>query len=298
MATCTDQSYVIDKGDVTYKEQIGKGTFGTVFKVTLNTRDGRIKEAAAKGVVATTQSDEELKFLSRFQHKNLIAFYGYFLDEQKLILITELATKGDLQSFLQSTNEPLPHELIKKWTKEAAEALHYLHEKNTAHKDVKSSNFLITGDDVLKLSDFGTVGIVDATTKTEHRKGTARWMAPEVIEQEVRSLKSDVYSYGIVTWEICAREIPFTKLKTKVEIMDAVTEGQRPQIPQHCPVVLRKVMESCWRAEHQERPSMGEVLQMLDSDRGMLIFPATQIIICLDVVVFNTQATQLRCCRH
>ncbi len=165
---------------------------------------------------------------------------------------------------------------MKKWTKEAAEGIRYLHQQKTAHKDVKSSNFLISSDDVLKLCDFGTVGNVDNTMKTEHRKGTVRWMAPEVIEKEIRSTKSDVYSYGIVTWEICSREVPFAKLQTRKEIMDAVIEGKRPKIPRNCPNILRKIMESCWQEDYQDRPTMDEVVEMLEprleSDKGLCNF--------------------------
>ena len=93
-------------------------------------------------------------------------------------------------------------------------------------------------------------------------------MAPEVIKEELRSSKSDVYSYGIVTWEICSRDKPFAELKTTAEIMDAVTEGKRPKIPKGCPVVLRKIMQSCWTENYKARPNMDEVLDMLDSDQG------------------------------
>ncbi|XP_072045523.1 uncharacterized protein [Amphiura filiformis] len=266
MASGEDESYLIDKSDVTYGEAIGKGAFGTVFKVTLRSAEGST-EAAAKKVASTTQSDEELKFMSTLRHKNVITFFGFIRDKTELTIITELAAKGDLQKFLQSSTEPLPIYLVKKWTKEAAEGIQYLHQQKTAHKDVKSSNFLITSDDVLKLCDFGTVGSLDKTMKTEHRKGTIRWMAPEVIEKEIRSAKSDVYSYGTVTWEICTRDTPFAKLQTRAEIMDAVTEGQRPKIPRDCPVVLRKIMQSCWKYDHTERPSMDEVMEMLESDQ-------------------------------
>lgn len=93
-------------------------------------------------------------------------------------------------------------------------------------------------------------------------------MAPEVIEKELRSPKSDVYSYGIVTWEICSREIPFAELKTKAEIMDAVVEGKRPKIPAGCPNVLRKIMQSCWKEDYETRPNMDEILDMLHSEQG------------------------------
>ena len=172
MASCDDETYLsLNKSDIKFGEPIGKGSFGTVFKVTLRTSDGVLKEAAAKKIGSSKQSDDELMFMSKLKHKNIITFYGFIRERTELTIITELASKGDLQNYLQRSRDPLPKELVKKWTKEAAEGICHLHQQHAVHKDIKSSNFLITVDDTLKLCDFGTVGILDETAKSEHRKG-------------------------------------------------------------------------------------------------------------------------------
>lgn len=172
MASCDDETYLsLNKSDIKFGEPIGKGSFGTVFRVTLKTSDGVLKDAAAKKIGSSKQSDDELMFMSKLKHKNIITFYGFIREKTELTIITELASKGDLQSYLQKSRDPLPKELVKKWTTEAAEGISHLHQQHAVHKDIKSSNFLITADDTLKLCDFGTVGILDETEKTEHRKG-------------------------------------------------------------------------------------------------------------------------------
>ena len=172
MASCNDETYLsLNKSDIKFSDSIGKGSFGTVFKITLKTGDGVPKEAAAKIIGSSKQSDDELMFMSKLKHKNIITFYGFIRGRTDLTIVTELASQGDLQSYLQRSKDPLPKELVKKWTKEAAEGICYLHQQRAVHKDIKSSNFLITADDTLKLCDFGTAGSLDKTARTEHRKG-------------------------------------------------------------------------------------------------------------------------------
>ena len=269
MATATkDQpDFEIQSTNIEYGEEIGKGAFGRVFHVKLKTADGQVVEAAAKRIELSEKSELELKYMSELNHKNIIKYYGFMKEETSITVVTELATKGDLQRYLQTSTAPLQEELMKKWAIDAAEGIHYLHQRDLVHKDIKSSNYLITEENSLKLGDFGTVGDLEKTTDTQHRQGTVRWMAPEVIEKKIRSKRSDVYSYGIVTWEICSRKIPFVKLETRIDIMEAIVDGKRPEVPSGCPVDLRKVMECCWRQDHQERPTMEEVLGMLNTDQ-------------------------------
>ena len=264
-----EKRHEISVSDIQYEETIGKGSFGHVFRVKLKTYDNDEEiKAAAKKVPLSKTSDEELKVLSRLKHKNIIGYLGFIKEQTTLTIVTELAVKGDLHTYLHS-NKPLADDLKKKWITEAAEALHYLHQNQFIHRDVKSSNFLISVDDILKLGDFGTSGYLDETENTAHGRGTARWMAPEVIKTGTRSTKSDVYSYGIVTWEICTHEVPYSRLETKAAIMDAVVSGRRPVIPRECPVVFQKIIRKCWLDDYHERPPMEDVVQLLNQDEGL-----------------------------
>lgn len=168
---------------------------------------------------------------------------------------------------MRASTDPLPDDLLWRWIEEGAIGLEYLHENGYVHRDVKSANFLLTKDDTLKIADFGLAKELDETMSTVS-KGTVRWMAPEVIEDLKLSKKSDVYSYGVVIWEICTRQRPFESFPSDHAVMTAVCNGERPHIPEDCPAFLQEIIRSCWQAKHRQRPTMHGIVKMLQEHKG------------------------------
>ena len=265
MASVHDEmEHVIDKSDVTFGEKIGSGAFGNVFKVALKTKDGSFIDAAAKSV--SLKEKREIEVLSKLKHNNVITYYGFLEREDSVVIITELAPKGDLRTFLSDSQNDLGQDLMLRWVREAGSGIQYLHQNDFVHKDIKASNYLIMNDYTLKLTDFGTAGSLEHTTGTRGH-GTVRWMAPEVISGRKRSKMSDIFSYGIVIFEITSREIPFTNLQSRKAIMDAVVGGKRPVIPMDTPETLRLMMQMCWNGEYDKRPTIDQAIKFLDTGK-------------------------------
>lgn len=143
----------------------------------------------------------------------------------------------------------------------------YLHDmtpKPMIHRDLKPPNLLLVKcGTVLKICDFGTV--TDKSTRMTNNKGSAAWMAPEVFEGSTYTEKCDVFSWGIILWEVIAREQPFRSIENSYAIMWRVHQGTRPPPIEDCPRPISQLMTSCWNQNPTKRPSMQEVVDTMNA---------------------------------
>ena len=148
----------------------------------------------------------------------------------------------------------------------------YLHSRNIIHRDLKPSNILLTRNNRAKIADFG-MSVTNFGQELTAETGTYRWMAPEVIRHESYSSNADVYSFGIVLWQLITREIPFDTL-SPVQTAYAVAEGERPIIPSSTPEPLRRIICACWDEDSQRRPSFTYISMALADYAKMAFSPA------------------------
>jgi len=149
--------------------------------------------------------------------------------------------------------------------KEVACALAYLHQFDPpiVHRDIKPENILLTQQGSVKLVDFGTSRLLPE--KYSHQTmtfgGTHIYSSPEVILEEHYAKKSDVYSYGIILWEVYTQSDPFPECTSLYQVMSAITSGVRPPIPPTCDPNFASLMRSCWADTPEERPEFDEIVK-------------------------------------
>ncbi|KAL6074802.1 putative serine/threonine-protein kinase/receptor [Balamuthia mandrillaris] len=256
----------IDYNELEVSDCIGKGAFGAVYK-----SKWRGTIVAMKKIHSSTMSKKEMDTffkeihtMSRLRHPNIILFLGACLKEPNICFITEFASKGDLHKVL--INEPnLPWRLKVKMACDTARGLLYLHlcSPPVVHRDLKSLNLLVDDMYNIKLTDFGISKALENSLETFNSKmGTLNWLAPEVLDCRPYSPAADVYSFGIILWEILTQRTPFQGMHN-FQILSAVARGQGLTIPEDCDPTYAALMRDCWNVDPKDRPGMKEILDTL-----------------------------------
>lgn len=246
--------------DIEVEAVVGRGTFGVVFKAIWKGKDVAIKTIESEN--EKNAFLVELRQLSRVNHPNIVKLYGSC--NNPVCLVMEYAECGSLHNLLHSA-DPQPHYTAAhamSWCLQCAQGVAYLHAmkpKALIHRDLKPLNLLLVArGTVLKICDFGTA--CDIQTYMTNNKGSAAWMAPEVFEGSNYSEKCDVFSWGIILWEVLTRKKPFDEIGGSAFcIMWAVHRGTRPPLIKDLPETIETLMTRCWDKEPSQRPSMEEV---------------------------------------
>ncbi|EDO47144.1 predicted protein, partial [Nematostella vectensis] len=262
----------IDSDELEVIENVGHGAFGVVYKA-------RWRE---KFIVAvkTIESEAEKKAfivevqqLSRVSHRNIIKLYGAVTKHEPVCLVMEYAEGGSLYNLLhwkKSTSRAPIYTAshVISWALQCASGVEYLHSmkpKAIIHRDLKPPNLLLTRcGTVVKICDFGTA--CDLKTYMTNNKGSAAWMAPEVFEGNNYTEKCDVYSFGIILWEMISRRKPFDDMagSPPFRIMWAVHIGRRPPLIKNIPKPIEELITSCWDKDPDKRPSFSRIVIFLN----------------------------------
>eukprot|EP00118_Oscarella_pearsei_P007681 m.38241 g.38241 ORF g.38241 m.38241 type:complete len:754 (+) comp32549_c0_seq1:75-2336(+) len=246
--------------DLEFHEHAGGGAFGSVYKAFWKSRE---RIVAVKKLLAV--GENELQVLSMLSHRNIIQFYCAVTRAPNFCLVTEFASRGSLFNYLRKS--PLGFSRILTWAREIALGVNYLHNEapiTVIHRDLKSKNVVISEDSTAKLCDFGCSRVLAQTTKMS-LAGTFPWMSPEVIQQHPVSTKCDVFSYGVLLWELLTQEVPFKGLEGLQIAWLVVAKNERLTVPSSCPTCFSKLMTWCWKTEPKDRPDLRQVLDELQA---------------------------------
>ncbi|XP_019727270.1 megakaryocyte-associated tyrosine-protein kinase isoform X2 [Hippocampus comes] len=252
---------------------IGEGEFGAVF-------DGEY--LAQRVAVKTIKCDvtaqaflQEATVMTKLQHKNLVRLLGVIL-HKGLLIVTELMTKGNLANFLRTRGRSLVGSVqLLRFALDVCEGMAYLESKKLVHRDLAARNVLLSDDDVAKVSDFGLTRAASRVSDDQRAKLPVRWSAPEALTKEKYSTKSDVWSYGILLWEIFSYgRQPYPKMVGSLivinaslkEVMERVEGGFRMEAPEDCLPAIYALMTICWAKEPRRRPTFHKMREKLEQE--------------------------------
>lgn len=182
------------------------------------------------------------------------------------MIVTELTTRGSLRDLLDDKKVTLSFKRKIKMAKDAALGCNYLHcsKPPIVHRDLKTSNILVDANYTVKVADFGLSTVKGAKADLK-RAGTPLWMAPEVLSESPYDESCDLYSFGIVLWELVTGKIPFEGVKDLDGMITAVVKNKkRPEIPKDAPSRLRKLIQACWAQEPKKRPKFSQIIPQFD----------------------------------
>ncbi|KAF5464762.1 hypothetical protein F2P56_014814 [Juglans regia] len=263
---CLD--YEISWEDLTIGEQIGQGSCGTVYHGLWYGSDVAVKvfskQEYSDDVIHSFR--QEVSLMKRLRHPNVLLFMGAVTSSEHLCIVTEFLPRGSLFRLLQRNTTKLDWRRRVHMALDIARGMNYLHRFNPPiiHRDLKSSNLLVDKNWTVKVGDFGLSRLKhDTYLRTTTGKGTPQWMAPEVLHNEPSDEKSDVYSYGVILWELATKKIPWDNLNSMQVIGAVGFMHQRLEIPKDTDPQWASIIESCWHGDPACRPTFQELLQRL-----------------------------------
>uniref|UniRef100_A0A8R1HRG1 Tyrosine-protein kinase n=1 Tax=Caenorhabditis japonica TaxID=281687 RepID=A0A8R1HRG1_CAEJA len=270
------QSWELEHESITIQKKLGEGAFGEVsmgvFKTKKMTKGIQVALKQAKLDKLNKEQIKEFmseaRHLRTFQHPNIVKLYGVAVLQEPLYMVMELASHGALDSYLQK-NPTLPLETRNEMILQAAWGIEYLHSKQVIHRDIAARNCLY-GDQKVKISDFGLSRTGLVYQMEQARKIPIRWCSVETLVTGCYTSKTDVWSYGILCWEIYNNVSiePYTGVSTE-ELNQKLRHGLRMDVPTHIHADIQKMIQNCWLENPSERPSMTEITGILQKITGL-----------------------------
>lgn len=263
----TDGSDVweIDSKLLKFEYKIATGSIGDLYKGTFRSQDVAIKVLRTEHLNVNMQREfvQEVYILRRVRHKNVVQFIGACTRPPLLCIVTEYMSGGSVYDFLHKKKGFLKLPALLKVATDVARGMSYLHQNNIIHRDLKAANLLMDENEVVKVADFGVARVQAESGVMTAETGTYRWMAPEVIEHKPYNHKADVFSYGIVLWELLTGKLPYEHLTPLQAAVGVVQKGLRPTVPRHTHPLLVELLERCWQQEPASRPEFTEIIDIL-----------------------------------
>ncbi|CAL9247362.1 unnamed protein product [Arabidopsis halleri] len=270
---------IIKDSDLEELRELGSGTFGTVYHGKWRGTDVAIKRINDRCFAGKPSEQErmiddfwnEAQNLAGLHHPNVVALYGVVLDSPggSVATVTEYMVNGSLRNALQKNVRKFDRRKRLLIVMDIAFGMEYLHGKKIVHFDLKSDNLLVNLRDphrpICKVGDLGLSKVKCQTLISGGVRGTLPWMAPELLNgiSSLVSEKVDVFSFGIVLWELVTGEEPYADLHYGAIIGGIVSNTLRPPIPNFCDMDWKLLMERCWSVEPSERPSFTEIVNEL-----------------------------------
>ena len=267
-APADSSEWEISESQLNFHDKIASGAFGVLYRGHYCGQEVAIKvlktgEKASQEEVHR-EFAQELSILRKVRHKNIVQLIGAMTKPPRLCLVTEFMKGGSALQFLHK-HAPLKLPQLLKLSLGVALGMDYLHKVNVVHRDLKTANLLMDENEVVKVADFGVARVksTDGTPMTAET-GTYRWMAPEVIAHQHYTHKCDVFSYGILLWELVSGgDIPYSGYTPLQAAVGVVQRGLRPTVPQTCHPVVAQVMQYCWQPDPNARPEFEQVVELL-----------------------------------
>ncbi|XP_059926301.1 ephrin type-A receptor 2a [Gadus macrocephalus] len=259
---------------VTKQKVIGAGEFGEVFRGVMKSPGRGDVAVAVKTLKAGYTEKQRQDFLSeasimgQFSHQNIIRLEGVVTKFKHMMIVTEYMENGALDIYLRDHDgEILAFQLVG-MLRGIAAGMKYLSDMNYVHRDLAARNVLVNGNLECKVSDFGLSRVLEddpeGTYTTSGGKIPIRWTAPEAIAYRKFTSASDVWSFGIVMWEVMAfGERPYWDMSNH-EVMKAINEAFRLPAPMDCPSAVYQLMLQCWLHDRSKRPRFTDIVNILD----------------------------------
>lgn len=264
MNTRSAISQSIDFAEITVGRMIGEGAFGKVHEGKWRGKAVAIKLLICQDLRTDILNEfqSEVEIMSVLRHPNICRLLGACMEPPNRALVVELLQRGSLWGVLRTNRKSIDLEMRTRFIYDTAKGMSYLHhfDRPILHRDLKSPNLLVDKNYNIKLSDFGLARVKAHVQTMTGNCGTVQWMAPEVLGNQKYTEKADVFSFGIVIWEIVTGECPYDGMSQIQAALGVLNRNLRPNIPRDCPPFFSRLMKACWNRQPELRPSFPHIV--------------------------------------
>ncbi|XP_015775845.1 PREDICTED: ephrin type-B receptor 1-B-like isoform X3 [Acropora digitifera] len=265
----------VDRSNTKLNGLIGQGEFADVYKGSIQTPKGNLIVAfkvLRPGSSEKSQKDflSEASIMGQFNHPNVIRLVGVVTQSCPMMILTEFLESGSLDHFLKTRKGKLTTIHLLGMARGVACGMVYLSEMNFIHRDLAARNILVGENLSCKVSDFGLSRELaddnpDSEYVTQGGKIAVRWTAPEALQSRKFSSASDVWSYGVLVWEIMSfSDRPYWEWNN-YNVMNRVENGYRLPSPINCPKLVHNLMLNCWESDKTKRPTFADIVGSIDN---------------------------------
>ncbi|OIV94190.1 hypothetical protein TanjilG_13807 [Lupinus angustifolius] len=260
--------YDVPWEEITMGERIGLGSYGEVYRGEWHGTEVAVKRFLDQDFYgeALEEFKSEVQIMKRLRHPNVVLFMGAVTRPPNLSIVTEFLPRGSLYRLIHRPSNQLDVRRRLRMALDAARGMNYLHNCTPmiVHRDLKSPNLLVDKNWVVKVCDFGLSRMKNSTfLSSRSTAGTAEWMAPEVLRNELSDEKCDVYSYGVILWELCTLQQPWGGMNP-MQVVGAVGfQHRRLDIPDDIDPAVADIIRQCWQTDPKLRPTFAEIMAAL-----------------------------------
>ncbi|XP_075401090.1 tyrosine-protein kinase TXK [Tenrec ecaudatus] len=259
------EKWEIDPSELAFIKEIGSGQFGVVHLGHWRAHVQVAIKAINEGCMSEEDFIEEAKVMMKLSHSRLVQLYGVCIQQKPLYIVTEFMEHGCLLTYLRERRGRLSKEVLLSVCQDVCEGMAYLEKNCFIHRDLAARNCLVSSTCIVKISDFGMTRYVldDEYISSSGAKFPIKWSPPEVFHYNKHSSKSDVWSFGVLMWEVFTEgKMPFEN-KSNLEVVEAISNGFRLYRPHLASMPIYEVMYSCWHEKPKSRPTFAELLTAL-----------------------------------
>ncbi|KAJ9180154.1 hypothetical protein P3X46_008433 [Hevea brasiliensis] len=262
--------------DLVIGERIGLGSYGEVYHADWNGTEVAVKKFLDQDFsgAALAEFKREVRIMRRLRHPNVVLFMGAVTRPPNLSIITEFLPRGSLYRILHRPHCQIDEKRRIKMALDVARGMNCLHASipTIVHRDLKSPNLLVDKNWNVKVCDFGLSRLKHNTfLSSKSTAGTPEWMAPEVLRNEPSNEKCDVYSFGVILWELATLRLPWSGMNP-MQVVGAVGfQNGRLEIPKDVDPLVARIITECWQTDPNLRPSFAQLAVALKPLQRLVI---------------------------